>query len=393
MGNRKSSILLLLVLSLFTVTSALQSNTTDYKLQQTAHCNLLEPGFLGVTYEQNTEGKGVIVLEVLPNTPADKYGVKKGDIIEAINDEEINAVEELQKAISGKAVGETVILTIKRDHNELKKEAKLSKRPAQYKNQPTGGAKFMEYLNKEEKGLKLALEKMEDDERKEFEELLHECEASTVRVAAGRGRGSGVLIEGGKYVATAGHVTQMVGEGGKIDIILPDGRNYKATVVKQSFNPRKRGSVPDAAIAEVINPKGDKLPSVELSEPKSGEMAIVMGYPGGRGKDNNGKIVSAMMTKKGTIPMTLLGKVSRMRNNYVGFASTVDAPPLPGNSGGPMFNKKGEVIAIVTNSDMTKGGYGTNASVIKKFIEGLSAKKEEGKEQGRNVAPHIRKAA
>src|SRR3989304_6054249 len=124
MGNRKSSILLLLVLSLFTVTSALQSNTTDYKLQQTAHCNLLEPGFLGITYEQNTEGKGVIVLEVLPNTPADKYGVKKGDIIEAINDEEINSVEELQKAISGKAVGETVILTIKRDHNELKKEVK-----------------------------------------------------------------------------------------------------------------------------------------------------------------------------------------------------------------------------------------------------------------------------
>lgn len=57
---------------------------------------------------------GVYVIEVESGSPAEKAGVKKGDIITAIDDTVITTVEELKNALGGYAQGDSANLTVSR---------------------------------------------------------------------------------------------------------------------------------------------------------------------------------------------------------------------------------------------------------------------------------------
>ncbi|GAI65399.1 unnamed protein product, partial [marine sediment metagenome] len=43
-----------------------------------------------------TEAKGILVGDVIEDSPAEESGIKRGDIIVEVNDEEVNSPEELQ---------------------------------------------------------------------------------------------------------------------------------------------------------------------------------------------------------------------------------------------------------------------------------------------------------
>lgn len=65
------------------------------------------------------QGKGVLVREVEDQTPAQKAGLKAGDIIVKVNDSEISSVADLHKALRGNPDGKRqVTLTIVRDRKE-----------------------------------------------------------------------------------------------------------------------------------------------------------------------------------------------------------------------------------------------------------------------------------
>jgi serine protease Do len=75
-----------------------------------------------------SEGKGVLVREVMADTPAQKAGLKAGDCIVKIGDTPVKSVEDLQQALA-KATRETeqYTLTIVRDRHEQTVNVRIEK--------------------------------------------------------------------------------------------------------------------------------------------------------------------------------------------------------------------------------------------------------------------------
>lgn len=72
---------------------------------------------------------GAFVFEVLPGDPADKAGLRKGDVIIKFGGEEINTIEELATAIKSHEPEDKVEITYMRGDEERTTEATLSQRP------------------------------------------------------------------------------------------------------------------------------------------------------------------------------------------------------------------------------------------------------------------------
>ena len=94
-------------------------------------------GYLGVSVRpMSPEGgesgqKGVVVDGVVEGAPAEKAGVKKGDVIVAVNDQPILTPPELTRRIVGMAPGTRVELSVVRDGKPLKVPVELGRRPEQ----------------------------------------------------------------------------------------------------------------------------------------------------------------------------------------------------------------------------------------------------------------------
>ncbi len=81
--------------------------------------------FLGVSSEKTEDGAKII--EVTKESPAEKSGLQKGDVITKINDAKIETPEDLSKAIHSYKVEDKVAVTFKRDNKEQKVTAVLEK--------------------------------------------------------------------------------------------------------------------------------------------------------------------------------------------------------------------------------------------------------------------------
>ena len=72
--------------------------------------------------EKNLEvnaDEGVLIVDVVPDSPAAKAGLKSGDIIREIAGEEIVKSEEVQQAVAKTDVGEELALTLQRDGKQI----------------------------------------------------------------------------------------------------------------------------------------------------------------------------------------------------------------------------------------------------------------------------------
>ena len=117
---------------------------------------------------------------------------------------------------------------------------------------------------------------------------------------------------------------------------LTDKREFKAKVI---------GTDPKTDIA-VIKIEGKNLPVVKLGKSddvKVGEWVAAIGAPFGLDNTVTAGIVSA---KSRNLP----------DEQFVPFIQT-DVAVNPGNSGGPLFNMKGEVIGINSQIFSTSGGF------------------------------------
>ena len=66
-----------------------------------------------------TEAKGVLVGDVIEDSPAEEAGIKRGDIIVRVNDEEVNSPEELQDKIRSIEIGEKANVEVMREGKEI----------------------------------------------------------------------------------------------------------------------------------------------------------------------------------------------------------------------------------------------------------------------------------
>ncbi len=60
------------------------------------------------------EVKGVLVMRVVPNTPAEKAGIRKGDVIVGIDGEAVTTAEKLQNLVENSQIGQSLKLKLRR---------------------------------------------------------------------------------------------------------------------------------------------------------------------------------------------------------------------------------------------------------------------------------------
>ena len=157
--------------------------------------------------------------------------------------------------------------------------------------------------------------------------------AISVKTNLGSGVGTGIVMTEDGYIATNSHVVNGATE---ITVQTYDGKKYPATLIGES-------EIDDLAVIK-INAKGLEVAKFgKSSDALVGDAVVVIGHPAGLefgwtstygrlsaiNRDIKIRDDDGTMTKKMTLIQT-------------------DANVNSGNSGGPMFNDRGEVIGIIT---------------------------------------------
>ncbi|MDR2507521.1 MAG: DegQ family serine endoprotease [Candidatus Accumulibacter sp.] len=156
---------------------------------------------------------------------------------------------------------------------------------------------------------------------------------STPREFETHSLGSGFIISADGYILTNAHVIDSADE---ILVRLTDKREFKANVIGSDRRT-------DVALIKI---EAKNLPAVTFGNPESlrvGEWVVAIGSP--FGFDNS--VTAGIVSAKGR---------SLSQENYVPFIQT-DVAVNPGNSGGPLFNLKGEVIGINSQIYSRSGGF------------------------------------
>jgi S1-C subfamily serine protease len=142
----------------------------------------------------------------------------------------------------------------------------------------------------------------------------------------GMGIGSGVVVNAGGAVLTALHVVEGVG---RIEVEFADGTRAGAQVAGAQ---REH----DVAVLAVDRLPEVVVPAVLAGAPPVGDAVFAVGNPLGLRYSLSAGVVSATDRTVGTPMGPLTGLIQ------------FDAAVNPGNSGGPLLNRAGQVVGIVT---------------------------------------------
>ena len=173
-----------------------------------------------------------------------------------------------------------------------------------------------------------------------------------------QGSGSGVIIRPDGYIVTNNHVVQ---NATKIEVTLNNNKTYEASVI---------GTDPATDVA-LIKIEADGLPTLTFADSdklRLGEWVLAIGSP--LGEELRSTITAGIVSAKG-----------RSMPNYNGefkiesFIQT-DAAVNPGNSGGALVNKAGELVGINTAIVSTTGSYtgysfAVPSNIVHKIVDDL----------------------
>lgn len=172
------------------------------------------------------------------------------------------------------------------------------------------------------------------------------------------GSGSGVIIRADGYIVTNNHV---VANATKVKVTLNDNQTYEAAVV---------GTDPatDVALIKIDAANLPSIPFADSDKLRLGEWVLAIGSP--LGAELRSTITAGIVSAKG-----------RQMPNYDGefkiesFIQT-DAAVNPGNSGGALVNKLGELVGINTAIVSTTGSYSgysfaVPSNIVKKVVSDL----------------------
>jgi serine protease Do len=176
------------------------------------------------------------------------------------------------------------------------------------------------------------------DEDDPFFEFFRRFQPTPPRGGNGNGRelvfgaGSGFIVSPDGVILTNAHVVR---DADEVTVKLQDRREYRAKVL---------GSDPKTDVA-VLKIDAKNLPVVPIGNTRNlqvGEWVLAIGSPYGLESSVTAGVVSA--------------KGRSLPGDQVPFIQT-DVAVNPGNSGGPLFNTRGEVVGINSQIYSQTGGY------------------------------------
>lgn len=155
------------------------------------------------------------------------------------------------------------------------------------------------------------------------------------RDRARRSLGSGFLITPEGLIVTNRHVIE---DASEITVVLDDGRSFPALLQGEDDKT-------DLALLKINATNDQPFPYVQFGDStlaRVGDWVLAIGNPFGLGGTTTSGIISARGRNINSGPY----------DDYI----QVDAPINRGNSGGPLFNTKGEVIGVNTAIFSPNGG-------------------------------------
>lgn len=164
--------------------------------------------------------------------------------------------------------------------------------------------------------------------------------------------GSGFIVDARGYVVTNSH---LLDEAAEVHVQLADGSMMNASIVL-------RDAPTDVALIMVQSEDALHLPTVDFGDSdhqRVGEWVMAMGHPFGLGGTATAGIISARGRQIGP--------------GFEDFIQT-DAAINPGSSGGPLFNRAGEVIGMTTAIFSPSGGnVGIGFAVVSNVVRPMVA--------------------
>jgi serine protease Do len=148
----------------------------------------------------------------------------------------------------------------------------------------------------------------------------------------GMNQGSGFFVSGDGYVVTNHHVIE---NGSSFTVVLDDGTELDAALVGADVRT-------DLAVLKVKSDRTFTYVAFSADEVRVGEWVVAVGNPFGLGGTVTAGIVSAHKRAMG----------SRRLDDFI----QIDAAVNRGNSGGPAFNLKGQVIGVNNQILSPSGG-------------------------------------
>jgi serine protease Do len=169
------------------------------------------------------------------------------------------------------------------------------------------------------------------------------------------GVGSGFFISADGYAVTNNHV---VDHARSVDVTTDDGKTYTAKVIGTDAKT-------DLALIKVDGKSDFAHVDFETETPRIGDWVVAVGNPYGLGGTVTAGIISAEGRDIGSGPY----------DDYI----QIDAPINKGNSGGPTFDTKGNVIGVNTAIYSPSGGsvgigFDIPASTVKMVVAQLKDK-------------------
>jgi serine protease Do len=115
---------------------AIPSNSVKTALESLLKNGRIIRGYLGIQARPTTQGvaetDGVIVEEVIPNSPAAEAKLKRDDVIKKFNGQTVRNITELRSLVAHVDLNKKVELDVVRGGNNLKVTAEIKEQPADY---------------------------------------------------------------------------------------------------------------------------------------------------------------------------------------------------------------------------------------------------------------------
>ncbi|MFS8543877.1 MAG: trypsin-like peptidase domain-containing protein [Limnochordales bacterium] len=118
---------------------AIPINAAKEVLDDLIHRGMVVRPFIGIRYTPLDEAivqqlrlpvnHGIIVVEVLPGTAAERAGLRVYDVITEVGRQPITTVEDFTNAIAGMKVGDVLLFTVVRDGREIVVRVEVGERP------------------------------------------------------------------------------------------------------------------------------------------------------------------------------------------------------------------------------------------------------------------------